>query len=171
MQVHIHNRVDDVQCASIWSCVSAERRDRKLPWSRGVTLPSSAHTVSHCERCEVTQNELLPHCRRGGGPIFWFVSIMLISPLDISAGHPFLSVCFSESSVLISTSFFAPPPRKHPRVVCAELILPLMSLCVSNFHPDYFEFALIWRVTAVGCLMSSKWGGRKKDIWAEEWER
>lgn len=37
-----------------------------------------------------------------------------------------------------------------------------MSLCVSNFHPDYFEFALIWRVTAVGCLMSSKWGGRKK---------
>lgn len=107
----------------------------------------------------------------GGGPIFWFVSIMLISPLDISAGHPFLSVCFSESSVLISTSFFAPPPRKHPRVVCAELILPLMSPCVSNFHPDYFEFALIWRVTAVGCLMSSKWGGRKKDIWAEEWDR
>lgn len=123
----------------VWSCVSAERRDRKLPWSCGVTLQAHICRSELCTQwaivkvCEVTQNELY----RIVGTHFRFVSMMLISLQDTSGGHPL----FVKALVLILLLL----QKASSCCLCAALILPLiMSPCVQ-FPPDWFEFALIWR--------------------------
>lgn len=133
--------VCQISC-SIWSRVSAERRDRKLPSSCGATPQAHVRRSELCTQwaivnvCEVTQNELY----RIVGTHFRFVGIMLILLQDTSEGHP-LFVYFSESMALI----VLPLQRASTCCLCAAQLLPLiMNLCVQ-FPPDCFEFALIWR--------------------------
>lgn len=128
-----------VSVCEIWSCVSAERRDRKLPWSCGVTLRAHVRRSELCTQwaivkvCEVTQNEL--YCIVGTH--FRFASITLISLQVTSGGHPL----FVKALVLIWLLL----QKASSCCLCAALIRHLiMSPCVQ-FPPGWFEFALIWR--------------------------
>lgn len=110
-----------ISCA-IWGCVSAERRDRKLPWGQRRYSQSSCspRTVNHCKCLSSDPKRTLPHC---GDPFQICERDVNFAPGHI--GRTSFCLCALVKALYYS-SFW------HLHALCVLHFLSL-RVCVSNF--------------------------------------